>query len=196
MFIELTDHLRCPAAHDEAFLVLLPGPVIDRSVRSGTLGCLVCGREYPIVDGVAVFGEDRTDRAVRADEAVGAEAIVAFLGLTGPGGYVALVGDSARFAAGLASMLAGVHIVAVNAPEVVVESQAVSLLQAPALPLKSGSMRGVVLGGDYEDLMWRGDAARAVLPGLRVVGQGAPPGLAEELDLLAAAGGWWVGKRR
>jgi hypothetical protein len=196
VFIELTDHLRCPAAHDEAFLVLLPGPVIDRSVRSGTLGCLACGREFPIVDGVAVFGTGgATDR--RTDgQAVGAEAIVAFLGLTGPGGYVALVGDSARFAPGLPVLLPGVHFVAVNPPEEVVESATVSLLRSPSLPLKTGSMRGVVLGRDYGDHRWRADAARSVLPGLRVVGQGTPPGLSEELDLLAEAEGWWVGKRR
>jgi uncharacterized protein YbaR (Trm112 family) len=199
VFIELTDHLRCPAAHDETFLVLLPGPVIGRSVRSGTLGCLMCGREFPIIDGIAVFGVGgQADRRTGgpADSAIGADAMMAFLGLTGPGGYVALVGDSARFAPGLVVLLPGVHIVAVNPPEEVVESPAVSLLQSPSLPLKSGSMRGVVLGGDYEDLRWRADAARAVLPGLRVVGQGAPPGLSGDLDLLAAAGGWWVGKRR
>ena len=201
MFIELTDHLRCPAAHDEAFLVLLPGPVIDRSVRSGTLGCLACGREYPIVDGVAVFGSGRVEWSERskgknnAVETIGAEAIAAFLGLTGPGGYVALVGDSARFASGLAAILPGVHFVAVNPPADVAESAAVSLLQAPSLPLKTGSLRGVVLGSDYGEPGWRHDAARSVLPGLRVVGQGTPPGLSEPLDLLAAAGGWWVGKR-
>jgi uncharacterized protein YbaR (Trm112 family) len=202
VFIELTDHLRCPADHEEAFLVLLPGPVVDRSVRSGTLGCLACGREFPIVDGIAVFGSERTEKSERprtrdnTGETVGAEAIAAFLGLTGPGGYIALVGDSARFASGLVALLPGVHVVAVNAPVDVVESAAVSLLQAPSLPLKTGSLRGVVLGSDHEDLGWRADAARSVLPGLRVVGQGAPPGLSETLDLLASAGGWWVGKRR
>jgi uncharacterized protein YbaR (Trm112 family) len=201
VFIELTDHLRCPADHDEAFLVLLPGPVVDRSVRSGTLGCLACGREFPIVDGVAVFGAGgreggRAGASAKMDRSVGPEAIAAFLGLSGPGGFVALVGDSARFAPVLAALLAGVHIVAVNPPEEVAESPAVSLLQSPSLPLKTGSMRGVVLGSDHEDLRWRADAARSVLPGLRVVGQGASPGLSESLDLLASAGGWWVGRRR
>jgi hypothetical protein len=201
VFIELTDHLRCPAAHDEAFLVLLPGPVNDRSVRSGTLGCLACGREYPIVDGVAVFGAGRREggragRTEPSDGSVGTEAIAAFLGLSGPGGYVALVGESARFAPGLAALMPGVHFVAVNPPQEVVESAAVSLLRSPSLPLKTGSMRGVVLGHDHADPRWQADAARAVLPGLRVVGEGTPPGLSEGLDLLAAAGGWWVGKRR
>ena len=43
MFIELTDHLRCPADHEEAFLVLLPDQMDGRAVRGGALGCPVCG---------------------------------------------------------------------------------------------------------------------------------------------------------
>jgi hypothetical protein len=38
------------------------------------------------------------------------------------------------------------------------------------------------------------EAARVVLPGLRVVGQGAARALAA-LDLLAEADGWWVAQR-
>ena len=52
MFIELTDHLRCPADHDEAFLVLLPDELDGRSVRTGTLGCPVCDRRFALRDGV------------------------------------------------------------------------------------------------------------------------------------------------
>ena len=52
MFIELTDHLRCPAEHEESYLVLLPERMEDRSVREGRLGCPLCGRTYAVVDGV------------------------------------------------------------------------------------------------------------------------------------------------
>jgi hypothetical protein len=38
LFIELTDYLRCPRDHAEAYLVLLPDEVVDRGVRSGELG--------------------------------------------------------------------------------------------------------------------------------------------------------------
>ena len=38
MFIELTDHLRCPADHAESYLVLLPDRMDGRSVREGRLG--------------------------------------------------------------------------------------------------------------------------------------------------------------
>ncbi len=56
MFIELTDHLRCPADHDESFLVLLPERMEGRSVRAGRLGCPVCGRTFELVDGVLDLG--------------------------------------------------------------------------------------------------------------------------------------------
>ena len=56
MYIELTDHLRCPADHEESYLVLLPDRVEDRSVRAGQLGCPVCGRSFALVDGVLDVG--------------------------------------------------------------------------------------------------------------------------------------------
>jgi hypothetical protein len=42
---------------------------------------------------------------------------------------------------------------------------------------------------------WVQDAVRATLPGLRVVGEGGPPVL-EGLEVLADAGGVWVGRKR
>ena len=38
MFIELTDHLRCPADHEESYLVLLPDRMEGRSVRERAAG--------------------------------------------------------------------------------------------------------------------------------------------------------------
>src|SRR5438445_7931838 len=53
--IELTEMLRCPEAHEEAFLVMSTGEMVGRMVRSGILGCPVCRREYPIVRGMVQF---------------------------------------------------------------------------------------------------------------------------------------------
>src|SRR5437879_13351746 len=58
--IELTEMLRCPEAHEEAFLVLSTGEMVGRMVRSGLLGCPACQREYPIVQGVAHFSASGT----------------------------------------------------------------------------------------------------------------------------------------
>ena len=197
LFIELTDHLRCPADHDEAFLVLMPLSIENRQVLAGHLGCPVCERSFPIIDGVALFGHtgEREGRgAAEPDTPVGVDGIAAFLGLEGPGGYVVLVGDAARYATDRAALLGGVHFAALNAPEGVVESASVSLMVAPSLPIKSRSMRGVVLGSDAPQLGWESEAARVVLPGLRVVGRGEAPRVSE-LELMASAGGWWVAKR-
>jgi hypothetical protein len=57
-------------------------------------------------------------------------------------------------------------------------------------------MRGVVLSGAFgSDASWVREAARVLLPGLRVVGEGPEPG-AGLVDVIASAGGWWVATRR
>jgi hypothetical protein len=68
-----------------------------------------------------------------------------------------------------------------------------SVLRGGMIPLKSRSMRGVVLGAPFGgDPHWVREAARVVLPGLRVVGEGADPSR-EVIDLMASADGVWVG---
>ena len=56
MHIELAQVLRCPVAHEETYLVLATGAMKDRCIVYGTLGCPACQSEYPVVDGVAMFG--------------------------------------------------------------------------------------------------------------------------------------------
>jgi uncharacterized protein YbaR (Trm112 family) len=190
MFIELTDHLRCPADHPEGFLVLLPDEVTGRSVRTGHLGCPVCGRTYVLRDGVADFGG--TPASPAPDTELGAEAIIALLGLNGPGGYLALVGAPARAWREVERLNPGVALVAVNPAAGVSDEPGVSVLRSERLPLKSRSMRGVVLGRPFADgERWVDEAVRAVLPGLRVVGEGSIPA-EDRLGLLATAGGVWV----
>jgi uncharacterized protein YbaR (Trm112 family) len=204
VFIELTDHLRCPVEHDEAYLVLIPEQMSARSVVRGLLGCPVCQREYGIVDGVAWLGTDRrtdgqTEGAATAPPSVRPSvppsAIHAFLGLEGPGGYVALVGEATRYATGLAEELPGVHLALIDPPTIPEASARWSVLQSPRLPIKTSALRGTVLGADVgSDPFWQGEALRVVLPGLRVVGQGAAPELVG-LELMGMAEGWWVGRR-
>lgn len=193
MFIELTDHLRCPADHDESFLVLLPTETVDRSIRTGVLGCPVCNAEYRIDDGVVFFSE--TTERPSAGASVSADALHAFLGLAGPGGYAAFVGDVSSLAGEMAERNRGVHFAAVQPADGLVESRALSLIEAARLPFRSASLRGVVLGTGFgSDQGWVEEGLRAVLPGLRVVGAGAAPKV-PGLEVLAAADGWWVGKK-
>lgn len=197
MFIELTDHLRCPAPHDEQYLVLVPQVVERRSVRSGHLGCPVCHREFPIQDGVAVFGSAGDPVAPAPDLAgLTVEGLHAFLGLRGPGGYVALVGTVAALGPAVVELMRGVHFIGVNTPAGVVETPMLSLLRAPALPVKRRSLRAVAVGGDYAGRdEWLREAVRALLPGLHLVAQGEPDAAPDNLEVLASAGGWWVGRK-
>ncbi len=191
MFIELTDHLRCAGDHEEAYLVLLPGRMEGRVVREGELDCPVCGVVVALAEGIVDFGAPPPDPA---GTALSAEAIHALLGLSGPGGFVALAGPAGALAEQLAPRLAGVHLVAVNPPAELVPSEAVSVVRSPRWPLKAGCLRGAVLAGDPDPALVR-DAVRATLPGLRVVGEGPPPETGG-LELLASTAGVWVGTRR
>jgi uncharacterized protein YbaR (Trm112 family) len=195
MFIELTDHLRCPADHDEAFLVLLPDQLAGRSVRSGTLGCPVCDRRFTLRDGVLDTGDAPPARDGTQAGKLAPEALIPLVGLSGPGGYLVLVGPPAAAWREVAAMLPGVGLVAVNPPDEVVDEEGISVLRGGRLALKSNSMRGVVLGPPYGgQASWVAEAVRVVLPGLRVVGEGPDPS-PELVDLMASAGGVWVGTR-
>lgn len=190
MFIELTDHLRCPADHAESFVVLLPDRLEGRSVRAGQLGCPVCGRTFELVEGVLDVG-GTPPRALPT--ALDADAITALAGVNGPGGYLVLVGSPAAAWAEMAELNRGVGLIAVNPDATVQDEGPLSVLRGGALPLKSRSMRGVVLGPPFGgDPHWVQEGARVVLPGLRVVGEGPDPP-PEMIELMASTGGVWVG---
>jgi uncharacterized protein YbaR (Trm112 family) len=194
MFIELTDHLRCPADHDESFLVLLPDRIEGRSVRAGQLGCPVCGRSFDLVEGVFDTGDGPPADAGRSGpSSLDADALTALVGLGGPGGYLVLVGAVADIWEKVAEANPGVALVAVNPGTEIRDTSGISVLRSGRIPLKSRSMRGVVLSRPYaDDPRWMSEAVRVVLPGLRIVGEGAaPPG--DVIDLMASAGGVWVG---
>src|SRR5262245_28773269 len=129
MFIELTDHLRCPAAHAEQFLVLLPDEVRDRRVIWGSLGCPVCGRVYPVTGGVARLGPVPS-RGPGSAGTLSAEAAFALLGLSGPGGFVGLLGEVGRFGSELAHLLPHVHFALINPPAGTEVGPTTSLLEA------------------------------------------------------------------
>jgi hypothetical protein len=192
MFIELTDILRCPAPHEEQFIVLIPDTMKGRSVQAGRLGCPVCHREYPIAAGMVDFTGGKNPGFMAASAGLESEVLAAFLGLAGSGGYVGLVGAGTDLGSELISTIPAVHFVGVNPPTGAEELPMLSLVRADSIPVKSRSLRGVLLLAPYaDDSSWVSEAARAVLPGLRVVGQGTPPDHSG-LEILASAGGWWV----
>jgi hypothetical protein len=191
MFIELTDHLRCPANHDESFLVLIPDEMRGREVVRGILGCPACSREYRILDRVAHFGPVNQTVSPPAPGALNAAALGAFLGLEGPGGYVGLIGEAASFGSELTTIIPGIHLVAVNPASGVTPGESMSVVLSPRMPFKQKSLRGIVLGAPFGE--WSCPAVGAVLPGLRAAGHGPPP-QSPGFSMMAEAEGWWVGK--
>jgi len=200
--IELTEMLRCPEPHGEAFLVLSTGEMRGRMVRSGILGCPICRREFPIVKGIVDFaGSVAAPQAPlpasRSPHLVDSEALQALLDLSGPGGYVVLVGAAARHAVGLAGLMGGIHFIGINAPGDVEELPALSLLVCQGvIPLRQTIARGVVVGSDRLGSDWLAEARRVVLPGRRVVIEGEDVALPAGLTRLAAGEGLFVGERR
>lgn len=193
MFIELTDHLRCPADHDESFLVLLPSGMDGRLVRAGVLGCPICHHETALENGIADFGGAPPAPAATS---LTPDAAHALLGLDGPGGYVALVGGAGALAAGLAALLPGVRFVLVNPPSTAAPSDSASVLRAGRLPIKAAAMRGAIITADHARTpAWLDAVLGCVLPGLRVLVEG-PAADRAGVRVLAEAGGWWVGKRQ
>jgi uncharacterized protein YbaR (Trm112 family) len=213
LFIELTEILRCPNDHAESYVVAAPIAMDGRRIVRGVIGCPECKAEFPIVDGVAYFveagggqrggaggrqhrGEHSGGPAARAPlPGYDAAALVAFLNLDGPGGYAALVGTAARCGPEVAGLLPGVHIVAVNPPAGVAPLPSLSLLVSPrGLPFKSATLRAVALGADCAAIPWLADAARVLLPGLRLViedERASPEGVSE----LARGAGMFVGMK-
>ena len=158
---------------------------------SGRLGCPVCDRTYDVVDGVARF--DTPPSTGAADSVLSAAAVEALVGLSGPGGFVVVVGVPGVLGRGLADRLEGVHLVSVNPVDAPRETPSISILEGRTIPLKARSVRGVVLAPGYaSEAQWLEEARRVVLPGLRVVGEGPDPVL-DGIEVIASAGGVWVG---
>jgi len=207
--IELTEMLRCPERHEEGFLVLSTGEMLGRMVRSGMLGCPVCGKEYPIVRGVAHFSGggmrdagsvssgEPTHLASRISHPADVQTLQALLDLSGPGGYVLLLGSAAQHAVGLAGLMGGIHFVGVNAPDDVEELPVLSLLACETMiPLRQKVGRAAVVGPDRLGPEWLAEARRVLLPGRRLVIEServAPPA---GLTQLALGHGLFVGERR
>ncbi len=171
-------------------MILLAHRLEDRVVHEGVLGCPNCRDSFPITGG---FGDLRAPPRgelgpglAGAREASDGDAdthLIALLGIVGGPGTVALVGEPARAAAGVARALPEMHVVGIDPdlrhwPE---QERVSRLVAAPGLPFFPSSLRGVALDGRL-GMGWLVEAVRVVAPRARVVVVHAPDGARARLE--------------
>jgi hypothetical protein len=200
VFIELIDLLRCTRPHDETWLVASFSKVNHRFVEEAKLGCPSCSAEYWIRGGVADFSgevilpecEDERKAASHRREELATRA-GAYLEATEPGATVVLGGLWA-YAAQELSEMAGIRVIAINAPSEVKESETVGLVRVGSeIPLAAGSVLGVALDAWFPANIVE-SAVRVVRPGGRIVGP-APIKTPSELAILAHDDKYWVAQK-
>lgn len=195
MFIELTEFLKCPTAHENTYCVLSSEEMVGRHVVSGTVGCPVCHNEYSIREGVLFLSEDETSASGGDVSAIDASGVLALLALQSPGGYVVLIGSASLLAPQLIEMMEAVHFVGVNSPEPESVSPSLSsITQSRVLPLRNSFCRGVVIGSEHCQPHWLEESARILLSGQRLVALAELDGV-DGLETLAVGGGMWVGRK-
>lgn len=201
MFVEHAELFRCPATHEETWLVAAAHRAVGRRIVDGVLGCPVCRAEYPVVGGVAYFGvaaEPGDASGSSRERAAPDEALVlraaALLALGEPGGVAVLHGTWAPAGAALIE-LARVQLVLVNpAPGPDVPDEGVSVVRTRSrLPLGGGALRAAALD-DTATAELLASAVHVVRAGGRLV---APARLAvpAECRELARDERHWVAER-
>ena len=196
MFIELLDVLRCTQPHEDSWLVGSFDALVDRHIIQGTLGCPLCGAEYPIVDGVAYFAEGPSGAATSAaapDDSAAGLRLAAMLGLAEPGGVVVLTGRWTSHAAEVGAIAAQVQMLLVN-PVSPLPPSASAIVARGGLPVAAGSIRAVGWDAEGPDAIPVEACVRALRPGGRLVAAASVPP-APGVSELARDAQHWVGQR-
>ncbi|HYN82976.1 MAG TPA: hypothetical protein VES88_15935 [Gemmatimonadaceae bacterium] len=174
MHIEFIDLLRCPNAHEDSWLVAAFYRMDGRMVVEGKLGCPVCGAEYFIRDGVAVFDEDHGSlhRSPVGDAETDGTEIAALLNLAGPGMLALLAGEWARDAQAV-SELTGARIIALNSPSRLSDSDAIAEVHARLpIPIAAHSLDGIAFDAAHATPALLSEAARLLRPRGRLLVRG------------------------
>jgi uncharacterized protein YbaR (Trm112 family) len=168
MHIEFIDLLRCPADHEETWLVAALHKMDGRLVIEAKLGCPVCGAEFFISDGVANFSNQTSGGAAiqAAPQDDAAMLIAAFLDLTSPGRVVLLVGELTG-AAEMLGELADARVFSLNPPsqEQGLRSDRVAEIRAQSrIPLAAKSLDGIALDAQHSTQEMLAEAAKLLRP--------------------------------
>lgn len=192
MFVELIEHLRCPADHEESGLVAAATKTEARHIIEGTLGCPVCGAEYPIRETAAEFGARPIFNVFEIPSEETAMRLAALLELTDASGFALLCSRWAVHIEPL-SKLTETPIVAVNPSLATPVRRCAGAIRGKVIPFAEGSARAFALdNASSKELIAAG--IRAVRPGGRVLGPATlpvPSGVKEIIrdDVM------WVGEK-
>jgi uncharacterized protein YbaR (Trm112 family) len=196
MFIEHIDLLRCTASHEQSWLVAAFTKRDDRFVVEAKLGCPICYRQYPVIDGVAYFGNlpvvDHQQIVADMGTAEDALRVAAFLNVSERSTLV-LAGEWGKDAHALAEIVPMTAFVLGGGP--VRDSVHVAYVESlEGIPLADGSVHGVALDNMTATPRNVTTAVHVLRPGGRLV---APVGVdvPDGVSVLALDEIYWVGEK-
>lgn len=197
MFIELIDQFRCPAPHEETWLVAAVDRLAGRHIAEGTLGCPVCRMTYPIAHGALALSpapsEPRVARAAAPVDPAEVLRARALLDLAEPGGVVLLSGPAAELQDALQQECDAEYLL-LNPVGIVPEPGRSVVWAEPRLPLANGALRAAYVCGEGITTVM----LESIVAGLRVGGRVVVPagvGVPAGVTLLARDDREWVGVR-
>jgi uncharacterized protein YbaR (Trm112 family) len=171
VFTELIDTLRCPAAHEDSWLVASSTRTEARHIIEGRLGCPVCRGSYPIVNGVAQFGAPVQAPQIEAFDDETAFRIAAQLHLIEAPSPILLTGRWSAAVEALLRITSTVRMFVGDSQLSISLDDRVSLVTLPPtrVPLATASLRGLALDADHATEALLSDAARVVRANGRLV---------------------------
>ena len=178
MHIEFIDLLRCPADHEDSWLVAAVTKMDGRIVVEAKLGCPVCEASYFVREGVAVFDENSPGddaahkRSVDSPSPADADTamkLAAFLDLSRPGALALLTGDWARASQAVAD-LTGARIISLNATRATRRLEDVAEIRGPGrVAVADRSLDGVALDSGHSTPSMLDEVARLLRPRGRLI---------------------------
>jgi hypothetical protein len=203
MHLEIVDSLRCPADHEDTWLVASIAEWNGRHIMRATLGCPICHVTYPVARGTADFSgtapDEHVTRVVAGRPTAGEtelQRLAAQLDLRDPGGIVLLVGRYAAMANELEGVTAAHYLTIATPgdPAAATAPEETLLRIRDRLPLAAASVRAAAVEGLPPLAPAADEIARVLRAGGRLVAPTAaplPPGIRE----LARDEREWVGER-
>ncbi len=178
MLRDLLDMLRCPASHEESWLVAVLHRAEQGTIVHADLACPVCGAEFVVRDGTAdlrLAGAERPAAAVTPQSRstgrpVDPMRLAALLGVTDVHLPIVLAGEQARAGSAVAAIVAASQI-HVNPPADLAHSErgASRFLIDGALPFGVHTVAGIALDATHAAEHWTHSAMRVLTLGGHLV---------------------------